>query len=77
MDYQKYIEHLSVTMPGTMPMSHDSWERAQLEKAKDGTGYRLLKPPHSISGALKSHGLDIDTLGTPNSDIMRRYYEDD
>jgi hypothetical protein len=75
MDYQQYIEHLAITMPGTVPLSYELWRRTQLEKAANTSADRSLPLQQCVSDALKSCGLEIDTPA--NADIMRRYYEDD
>ena len=75
MDYQQYIEHLSITMPGTLPVSYETWQRTQLEKTANGPTERLLNLQQYNSDTIQSSGLEIDEPS--NADIMHRYYEDD
>lgn len=75
MDYQQYIEHLSITMPGTVPVSYETWQRAQLEKTADGPAERPLNADQYDSDTMKSSGLEIDEPS--DADVMLGYYEDD
>ena len=75
MDYQQYIEHLSITMPGTVPVSYETWQRAQLEKKANRPAERPLNSDQYNSDTMKSSGLEIDEPSDAN--IMHRYYEDD
>ncbi len=72
MHYQKYIEHLSITLPGTMPMSSDEWDRAQREKTIDSALVLMNKFHYSATHALQSCGLQGDALDDARAEIMRR-----
>ena len=76
MGYQKYIEHLSITLPGTTPMSCDDWERAQHEKIIDSALLLMRKFRYSVTDALQACGLEGDALDAAQAEIKRRYQED-
>ena len=76
MGYQDYIEHLSITLPGTMPMSYEDWERAQHEKAIDSALILMRKFHYSLTDALNSCGLEGDEFDAVQAELMRRWQED-
>lgn len=76
MHYQKYVEHLSITLPGTMPMSSDDWERVQREKIIDSALVLMRKFHYSASDALRECGLEGDALNAARAEIVRRGQQD-
>ncbi|WP_455233938.1 hypothetical protein [Thiogranum longum] len=73
MDYQEYLRHLSVTMPGTMPMARDEWERAQLGRYAEAAITLITRYQYSIPRALQSLMINGEMREAVHDEIMRRF----